>query len=326
MSYFRLEHKLKEVKQYAEDGLTNLLETGVASVSEIIKLKKGYPVFIGGAPFAGKTEFAFELMVNQAILYNHKSFIYCGEGGDIEHIFYELLFKYLRKPYKWCDEKEKIQAEYFISEHFVICDHDSDYTIESFYGLIAEAEKEYEIKFDLTCFDPFNDIEDDPFLQVAEHKFLASALKRVRVSSKKNKRIDILVTHIADIKAEKDTETKKWYMRAAMPNEWSGGRAWWRRAFIMILVYRPEIFLKDENGRNYEENETIIYVQKAKPKGVGKIGHRSIFWDWKKNIYYSCDSQNNILSSCEKPFTNTIAPNLDFSIPTHEQANQPPPF
>jgi hypothetical protein len=324
VGYFKLEHKLKELKLYAEVGLTDLRSTGIASLDEWIKIKNGYPIFIGGAPFAGKTELAFELVMNQAILFGKKTFIYCGEGGDIEHIYYELIFKYLKKPYKWCDDKEKLQAEYFISEHFIICDHDIDYTIDSYFKLVTDTERELDIKFDFTIFDPFNDIdEEEETYGGQQHKFINSALKKSRISSKKNSRIDILVTHVADIKAEKDKETNRFYMRAAMPNEWSGGRAWWRRGFLMLLVYRPPSFLKDENGRPYEPNETIIYIQKAKPKGIGRIGECSIFWDWKKNIYYSRNATGQELYSCEKVEYGKIEPNLNFEKQTEIED---PPF
>ena len=171
--------------------------------------------------------------------------------------------------------------------------------ITGFYDCVLEAEKELGIKFDGTLFDPFNDIEEELIkFNGREDKFLAYALKEVRKSSKSNKRIDFIITHIADVRAVTDKEGNR-YMPAALPNEWSGGRTWWRRAFLMILVYRPPTFLKDENGKNYEENETLIICQKAKPKGIAKLGKKSIFWDWKKNRYYNYVN-GQILYSCEK--------------------------
>ena len=76
-------------------------------------------------------------------------------------------------------------------------------------------------------------------------------------------------------------------MPPALPNEWAGGRTWWRRAFLMLLVYRPPVFLTDSLGNNFADNETHVYCQKAKPKGIAKLGMKSIFYDWKTNRYYS---------------------------------------
>lgn len=300
MKYFKLENKINELKDFSEKGMDDVKLTGLASLDGALGLKKGYPLFIGGAPHSGKTEFCFELLINTSILYRWKHFIYCGEGGNVEHIFHELLHKYLQKPYKYADEREKLSAEYFISEHFVICNHDLDFSIDEFYKAVQECEDELNIKFDTTTFDPFNDIKDetDKF-GGREDKYLADALKRVRISSKKNNRIDILINHIAGIKAVTDKEGNRFYP-FALADEWSGGRTWWRRAFIMILVYRPPTFLKDKNGMPYEKNETHIHIQKAKPKGVAKIGVKSIFFDWKKNRYYCFTNGNQLLYSCEK--------------------------
>jgi hypothetical protein len=83
----------------------------------------------------------------------------------------------------------------------------------------------------------------------------------------------------------------------------------------MVLIYRPPAFLKDSNGKNFEPNETHVICQKAKPKGIAKLGQVSVFWDWKKNRYY-CYEGNQQLYSCEtmedlkaKPLT----PSKDFT-------------
>ena len=313
MNYYKLENKIKELKVFAETGLDDVKKTGLSILDGFIGLKKGYPIFIAGSPHAGKTEFTFEVLMNTSMLYGWKHFIYCGEGGNVEHIFNELCHKYMMKPYKYLTEPEKIQAEYFVNEHFIIANHDKDYTIDEFYEVVDNTERELGIKFDTTCFDPFNDIKEEvEKFGNREDKYLAYALKRVRVSSKVNNRIDILVNHIADIRPIVDKEGNR-YMPPAMPNEWAGGRTWWRRGFLMLLVYRPPTFQKDSQGMNYAENETHIHIQKAKPKGIAKIGIKSIFWDWKKNRYY-CFNGNEQLYSCQTPETKNepLKPNVNF--------------
>ena len=110
-----------------------------------------------------------------------------------------------------------------------------------------------------------------------------------------------------------DKETNNRYTPYALANEWSGGRTWQRRGYTMVMLWRPPVFLKDNQGMPYAENETHVIIQKAKPKGVAKIGTRSIFFDWKKNRYY-CFEGSQILYSCEtieqyKP----MKPNKDFT-------------
>ncbi len=313
MDYFKIEQKLKEVKHFAEFGLTDLKSTGLVALDEYWMLKKGYPLFVAGNPGSGKTEFTFEVLVNTSKLYGWKHFIYCGEGGNIEHIYTELLHKYLGKPYRFADELEKIKAEYFISEHFIICNHDNDYSISDFYTLVSKVERELDIKFNTTLFDPFNDIKDETDLFGGrEDKYLAYALKECRISSKKNNRIDILVNHVSDVLPNK-TKNGVSYLPPALPTQWAGGKTWWRRAFMMILVYRPAL-IEDENGIKPEENETHIIIQKFKPKGVGKKGTIKIFFNWKRNQFY-CKVDGQELYSCEKmsDYRKNLLPNTDFT-------------
>ncbi len=297
--YFKIENKINELKHFAEHGLGDLKSTGIQALDEFYMIKKGYPLFVAGNPGSGKSEFIFDILMNTSILYGWKHFVYCGEGGNIEHIFNELLHKYLEKPYKYATEVEKVKSEYFVNEHFIVANHENDYTISEFYELVLKAEIEYNIKFDTTVFDPFNDIKDEvSMFGGREDKYLAYALKEARISSKKYNRTDILVNHVADVQTKIDKETGKTYLPVAQPTQWAGGRTWWRRAFVMILVYKPYSWRKDENGVPYEENEGHVIIQKFKPKGVGKKGLCRIYWDWKKNRYY-CKVNGQELYSCQ---------------------------
>lgn len=302
MKYYRLTDKASEITNLRENGNPKGLSCGLSTLDDYFTLKKGYPLFVAGAPFSGKTEFILEILLNTSIKYGWKHFIYTGEAGDVENIFIELMHKYCRKPiyrngFNSMSESEKTMAEMFINEHFIVANHDNEFTITEFYDTVSEAERDLSIKFDTTLFDPFNDIKDElDLFNGREDKYLAHALKEVRKQSKKNNRIDILVTHIADVRAITDKDGIR-YMPPALPNEWAGGRTWWRRAFTMLLVYRPNPNCKNEIGENYLKNETHIYIQKAKPKGVGSIGMVKIYFDWKQNRYYEISPTGNVIDN-----------------------------
>jgi hypothetical protein len=53
-----------------------------------------------------------------------------------------------------------------------------------------------------------------------------------------------------------------------------------------INLWRPPIGMLDENGMPFEDNITLVHIEKAKPKGVAKKGQTKLFFDWKKNRYY----------------------------------------
>lgn len=303
MKFYRLQDTTSKLTELRQKGTTKGVSCGFTTLDDYFTLKKGYPIFIAGAPFSGKTEFTLEVLLNTSLRYGWKHFIYTGEAGDVEYIFAELISKFCQKPFEKNNnfamtESEKTQAEMFINEHFIVANIDNDYTVAGFLDTVLEAEKEFNINFDTTLFDPFNDIKDELELYGGrEDKYLADALKQIRISSKNNKRIDILINHIADVRAVADKDTGNRYMPPALPNEWAGGRTWWRRGFQMLLIYRPPTFLKNENGEPFEANETQIFIQKSKPKGVGKLGVVSLFWDWKKNRYYEKSATGNVYES-----------------------------
>lgn len=289
-----------ETRVLAEKGITGLLPIGIASFEGKLFAKKGFPWIVYGSAGHGKSEVVMELLVNLSILYGFKHCIYLGEGGGYPDIFLEIMHKLLGKKYQHATQAEKIYAEQFVNEHFIIVNLDTDYTIGGFQKVVSEIEKLRGIKFDTTLIDPWNDLvlETELFNGREDH-YLAYALKKVRISSKENNRIDIIVNHTADIKAVTDKEGNR-YTPPAMPSEVSGGRTFHRRAFVMLLVYRPPAFLKSADGIPYAENETHIYIQKIKPKQVGKVGMVKMFYDWKRNQYYSYTSSGQMLYSCEK--------------------------
>jgi len=297
--YHKVEHKTDQLQTLRKSGWIKGESTGFDNVDEAFTLLKGYPIFFAGAPHSGKTEVVLEMLLNTSVKNGWKHFIYLGENGEVEEIIADLCHKYIGKPFKVANQyhmsdKERLQAEYFISEHFIFCDDSEDMTLTDFYNEASKAEKEYSIKFDTTLFDPFNDAIDESHACGGTHHWLNRELKMVRKVSKANKRIDILINHIADVPTQLDKDTGQAYLRPALPNEWNGGRTWWRRGFLMVLVYRPPAWLKDENGIPYGDNVSLLIVQKAKPKGIATYGAEArLHWDWKQNRYYWLDAGNS---------------------------------
>lgn len=315
---FRAIEKHKEVQKVRDEGYTKGLSTGFSKLDEIYTIKKGFPLFIAGSPHHGKSEFVLDLLVNTSNLYGWKHFIYAGEGGEIADVIAELAHKYTMKPLrKKIDEHtsneyamsnlEYVEAMEFIDKHFFFLDTDVDFTIEKFYKLAAEAEVKYDVKFDTTLIDPFNDVVED--LQKhgnREDKWLKWALKYVRTDAKKFNRLNIIITHIADIAPQLDKDSGQRFTPIALPSEWAGGRTWHRRAFTMLLIYRPPFFMKRDDGEQVAENETWVINQKAKPKGSGKLGKISLFWNWQKNRF----NELNIFSGVNLPIKQESLPVL----------------
>ena len=282
----RIEDKLKELQAISDKGrYFDLYDTGLSGLDEVYKAVKGYPVYIGGYPFSGKSEFATELAISLSIRHGFKWCVYLGEAGKTEIAIAEIASKIIGKSYFYMSESDKVYAHQFISERFFFVELPS-FTIKEFYDEVSKAEKDLGIKFTGTILDPFNDIVNESVKHGGTHIWMEEDLKYIRKQSQDNDRIDIVVMHIQDIKPIQDKDSGVWYMRPAMPSEWANGQVIQRRAYTMLLVYRVPEDLKDENGVPFGENKTWIINQKPKPKGTGKKGKALICWDWKANRYY----------------------------------------
>jgi hypothetical protein len=53
-----------------------------------------------------------------------------------------------------------------------------------------------------------------------------------------------------------------------------------------ITLWRPPSKLRNEYGQPHGDNVCLVYIDKAKPKGVSFRGDCKIFFDWKKNRYF----------------------------------------
>jgi hypothetical protein len=107
----------------------------------------------------------------------------------------------------------------------------------------------------------------------------------------------VIVNHIAKTQHDGKTSNGMPVSKPARPNEWAGGQTWYRRAFTMLLVYRPpehemiDFSPFDESGDGYQvgPGEMWIQNQKAKPKGSGQLGWARLYYDASKNQVYELD-------------------------------------
>ena len=65
--------------------------SGFESLDSIYTAKKGYPLFIYGAPHSGKSQIAMQMAVNWADLHGWKGCVYLGENGSPEEVLLDLI-------------------------------------------------------------------------------------------------------------------------------------------------------------------------------------------------------------------------------------------
>lgn len=259
-------------------------DTGFKCLDELYSIKQGSYTFILAPPHHGKSEFAFELAFNQAEKYGKKCLIYSPETGSTEDIYAEFIHKYTGKPfYKSIpgsvDDKQFYQAINYIDEMFSIVDSD-----ERSYGFSDIVKMVKDEKVIIT--DPYNELKHDMSQYgTRQDLYIEDLCGDIRRYCKKNQKHWILTLHPANQMAITDKSGFR-YFPMPMAREAAGGQALFRKAMTWINLWRPPIGLLDEYGMSYENNLTMIKIEKAKPKGVAIKGETKLFFDWKRNRYY----------------------------------------
>lgn len=261
--------------------------TGFRTLDAIFTVKQGTYVFIQAAPHHGKSELCFEVAFNQATEFGKRSLIYSPETGSVEEIYAEFIHKYTGKPFYKAisgsmDDREFIAAVNWIDHMFtIVCSDDRAYSFKELTEMVTDEK--------IIIAEPYNELKHDMSLFGARQDlYIEDFVGEVRRYCKKKDMYAIITLHPANqIKVSKKVNGETIYFYP-MPEARgaAGGQALLRKAMTWINMWRPPKGMKNERGEPYAENEVLVSVEKAKPKGVSKKGMISLFFDWKKNRYY----------------------------------------
>ena len=299
--YKRLEDVHQGMNQLREHGLQRGKETGFDWELFPYTVKLGSTTYIAAPPATGKTELQKELLLNLSCLHGWFHVIWSPETGSAEEIFAELCHSYIGKPYvksKWqMDERDRMHAEHFINEHFIVIEadeetadgKDKDFTIDDFFEMCDDIERDTGKRIHTTTVDPWNEL-DEHYIQSdlgREDKFISRSLKKVRRNAKKYNRHNFILTHVRD--QGMVTEGSISYYPFPHAREIAGGQTWFRKGMTVLLMWRPPYGLSDSNHRAYGENELHVRIGKVKPKGTSKKGTYIMNLDIHKYQYYFID-------------------------------------
>jgi hypothetical protein len=298
-----------DLKEIRNNSILQGVHIGFNAVSDLFTLKKGYPFFIAGLPYSGKSRFAFEMLINTSQYYNWKHFIYSPETGNAEDVVILLMQMYTKKQFRkfYAQGKESKfamsdtefdMALHWVNTHFTILDLDKeeqDISLEGFYQNVQAVEQELDIRFDTTVIDPFIDISFNlSEYGGREDLYLKKALTVVRRDAKNNNRINFIIHHVG-ASQKRMMQDGKQYEPIPHPNQWAGGQMWYRKAYTMMTVYRPDReYYSDKVDFEIKDNESWIIINKAKPDGIGRTGQARLFYDHNTSRYYEVDYRGNI--------------------------------
>lgn len=282
-----------EVRELYESGLQQGEVTNLGKLDEHYTVKLGATTYVYGAPFSGKTQFWFEILIRLSELKGWKHVIFSPETGSAAEIYAELMSMVARKDFykdygNQMNQHDYNKAQDFVDKHFVVIDA-QDVMIEphEFYDVVDVIERVYSVKVHTVTADPFNEFKIDlSKYNNRQDMYLEAMLTLVRQNAKAHDRHNCIITHVQDQQVQfVDNDKKKPYYPLATYRQISGGQAWSRKGMAMISVWRPHPDLLDENGLPVRENESWIAIQKSKPKGIGKNGIVKLIYDAKEHRY-----------------------------------------
>lgn len=299
--YKQLTEVWDEFMEFHKNGYRRGDSLGWTCADEYYSVLEGGTTYISGSPYSGKSQFWHNVLVNIAVEKERKSeefyaLLLSPETGDIPQIYGELTSIYAGMSfvgnYKM-DEKTLIEAADFVSRHFMVMDFEGeDANIRDVFVQVEAAEREFNVKFNSVTIDPLNYLSVDESKVSRRDVAIGKDLDFLLADARKNKRHNCIITHVKDQQLIKNSEGQ-WYYNVPTPRDVAEGQMFFRKGMGMIAVYRPLDSrgepLIDNEGKPAEENETQIWVQKAKPKGIGKTGMFKLFYDFKKNRYYEKD-------------------------------------
>lgn len=260
--------------------------TGFRTLDKIFTVKLGTFVFIHAAPHHGKSELCFEVAFNQAVK-GVKSLVYSPETGSVEEIYAEFIHKKTGKPFYEhipgsIDEREYYAAVAWVDEMFsIVCSDKCAYSFDELTKMVTHE--------DIIIAEPYNELKHDmKEFGARQDLYIEDFMSKVRRYCKEKNKYAIITLHPANQQKETKKIAGKNFTYYPMPEARgaAGGQALLRKAMTWINMWRPPRGMKNEHGIPYLDNEVLISVEKAKPKGVAKKGIISLYFDWKKNRYY----------------------------------------
>lgn len=289
--YKKLSDVSQDLNSLREDGFKRGYSIGWDFNLLPYTVKLGSTTYIAAAPASGKTELIKEVQINLSCIHGFNHVIFSPETGNPTEIFAELCHAYIGRPYlkgfNAMSESERIQAEMFIDEHFIIVDPiDEELTITEFYELVDTISDETGKKIHTTLIDPWNELSEEYKQEDLgrEDKYLSRILGEARKNARKSNRHHFIVTHVRDQKLI--TVGTVSYYPPPHAREFAGGQVWFRKGNTMLIPWRPPTGLSGEDNIQYKNNELHLRIAKSKPKGVSKNGTYKMYLDTDRYQYY----------------------------------------
>jgi len=288
--YYTAEDVSEELNKLWTEGIQKGYDLYFENANQYISFKPGCTTYVYGQGYSGKSYVFFEIIIQLVHKHDLRVAIFSPEMGKAAEIYVELMQMYTTKGYyegrnrMTLDERE--EAYKWVAAHFIIIDpSDKVFGVDDFYEYVSIIERVYATSIDMTILDPWNEVKHE-WGKFGRDIYMEEKLGEVRQNARATNRHNVIITHARDLEMIVDKESGIRYFPPPMKEHVANGQAWARKGEQMIAVWRPKEGLNDENGIPYGKYDSIIFTQKSKPRGVGKLGKFKLQYAPEKYRYF----------------------------------------
>lgn len=333
--YFRVSELKERIFETKNESFSKGWSTGFKELDEIISYKKGYSTVVYSYSHQGKTQFAIEESIHLAKTYGVVTLLYLTEAGTMGDTILDIIQTYLGKNLgeQMVDDSEIFTALEWMDKYFVILDCEASLlTIRQIYQEVRRIKRETGLVVENVIIDHYGNLQkgdDQKFLKIDENvKYVLQAVTR---TSKSLGFHTFILFHVRDTDPIKCKISEKFYLPKPEHYDISGGQQVNFLGQQMICIWRPisapEKFgiVNPDTCMPYEMNETHVTVSKSKPKHIGRLGTRTIYFETSRQRYYEkIDSRpyyaREYAEAHDTPpvkmASGAIQPNTNFDTPT----------
>lgn len=316
----------KERKSYGKRGW----DTGITALDERYSVVRGSNTIVYSFAGHGKTQATMQISVNLAIKYGIKSAFYFTEMTSTAGGVLDVAQTVLGKQAEDITDEELIKTLEWMNEYFYFADVDSRLLdINTIYKEVYELNKSG-ADIQNIVIDHYHNLEQNEKMKFLDRADKVKYILQTMTKSSKYLNIHTFILfHVRDTKPVQCKTSGLWHLPLPEKEELTGGQSSSYFGWNMLCTWRPILhedklgIVNPTTGIPYELNETIAYIAKVKPKGSAKLGASSIYFDIKRQQYYSIvdgvkdygvNENNPITGGGYKPKESALKPNLEFGL------------
>jgi twinkle protein len=250
-----------ELDGYFQNGYPKGDAIGFPAFDKLLTFRAGEVTTLTGIPGHGKSELLDEILVRLSQRHGWRHGLYAAENGGWALHYSRLLHRLNECPFVQMNPGKYATGKTFLKEHVYYINNRKVKTITAILETSARLVERYGIRS--ITIDPWNCMDSERPAYLSETEYVSWVYSQLVDFAQEYDVHVFLVAH--PVKMAKD---KEGYFEVPNLYSISGSANFFNKTFNGLCVYR-----------DYEKNQTLVYVQKVKFDFVGNTGMSAFTYD-----------------------------------------------